>query len=73
MTSIKKEDWLSRFKENMEALCREMDNTGNWLNDNPPPGMSDDDVELFLSTMSEFGEMILAFGLLVKLCLEDSE
>ena len=73
MTNIKKEDWLSKFIENTEALCREMDNTGNWLNDNPPPGMSEDDLGLFLNTMSEFGEVILAFGLQVKMCLEDSE
>ncbi len=73
MTSIKKEDWLSKFKENFGALCSEIDNTGNWLNDNPPPGMSENDLELFLSTMSGFGEAILAFGLMVKMCLGDSE
>lgn len=73
MTSIKKKRWLSKFKKNMAALCGELDNTGNWLNDNPPPGISENDLELFLSTMSDFGKSILAFGLLVKLCLEDSE
>ena len=73
MTSINKEDWMLRFKENVEALCHEIDNTGNWLNDNPPPGMSKDDLELFLGSMSAFGETILMFGLLVRMCLEEGQ
>ena len=73
MTSIKKEDWLLRFKENMAALCHELDNTGNWLNDNRPPGMSENELESFLESMRSFGEIIVMFGLLVRICSEASE
>lgn len=56
-----KSNYRKEYKKHVSKFTKSLDDVGNWLNQNPPPGLSEDVVEKFIESLRKMGELTLDF------------
>ena len=54
-------NYLKEYKKRVSKFTKSLDDVGNWLNHNPPPGLSEDVVEKYIEALRKMGELTLDF------------
>lgn len=54
-------NYLKAYKKHIGKFTKALDDAGNWLNHNPPPGVSEDIVEKYIESLRKMGELTLDF------------
>lgn len=54
-------NYPKEYKKHFQKFTKAIDDVGNWLNHNPPPGLFEDVVEKYLESLHKMGELTLDF------------
>ena len=52
-------NYRKQYKKHVSKFTKAIDDLGNWLNQNPPPNLSEDVIEQFLESLNKMGELTL--------------
>lgn len=69
-------NYRRRYKKYVSKFTKSLDDVGNWLNHNPPPGVSEDVVEKYIESLRKMGELTLDLTrlyLIAEICRGEDE